>query len=59
MIFDIVEKRNHFLSHASFATWEDAERFLVSVIPRYVTRNLYCLREGLRAEDFEIIEVAP
>ena len=56
MVFDLVEKKERYRLHASFGSREEAERFLRDDVPGYVTRNLYCIGRGLRAEDFEIIE---
>jgi hypothetical protein len=55
-MFDLVEKKDHEALHATFGSREAAECFLREVIPEYVTRNLYCIREGLCANDFEIVE---
>lgn len=56
-MFDIVEKKAPCKPvHASFDTQREAERFLRDRIPVYVTQNSYCIREGLRAEDFEVVE---
>lgn len=52
--YHIVEKRNRFVLHGIFDSYERAQRHLDLVIPDYVRKG-YFMDKTLKADDFMIV----